>query len=81
MKKLTESEQRVKDLMERFIKVFDARMLREGKIKYHLIGDVAGELGRTVRTIEMWLSRSGATPKDILVVRSVENWCEKEEDK
>ncbi len=80
MKKPTESERRTKNLMERFIAAFEARMLREGKIKYHLIPEVAIELGRTTRTIEGWLSRSGVNPKDVLVVRSVENWCTKEED-
>ncbi len=81
MKKLTESEQRAKELMERFIKVFGARMKREGLGKYDLLPTVATELYRTVRTIESWLSRSGPNPKDILVVRAVESWCEKEEEK
>ncbi len=80
MKKLTDSEQAAKDLRERFISAFNAKMLREEKLKYHIIGDVAGEICRTTRTIEGWLSRSWPMPKDVLVVRAVENWCEKEEE-
>ncbi len=78
-KRPTEQERQAKDLLEEFISKFENKMEISGKTKYQLIPEVAIAMNVSTRTIENWLSRLGAKPRNPLTLAALRNWNEGEE--